>query len=223
MPVQLYIGLVAEGSTDIRFMAPILLKTFHELAINCRTEIQIEDVVEFSKPHGLGFTDQMRVVSENAINRGISVLCIHADADSPTAENTINSKFTPFLEAVSLKPDLNFRPEFVPVIPVQMTEAWMLADPVALSEITGLPEATFRTDALSGSPERHANPKRILEEVLREAFGNKRRKSNLAKLSSYYQIAGQKTSLPMLRRLSSFNAFEQQATLALQRLGLMDV
>lgn len=47
MPVQLYIGLVAEGKTDVRFLKPVIENLFLDLAHAGRSQLQIEDVIAF--------------------------------------------------------------------------------------------------------------------------------------------------------------------------------
>lgn len=69
----------------------------------------------------------------------------------------------------------------VPVVPIRMTEAWLLADETAIRRAAGNPNGTMPLDLPSVARlENIPDPKRILHDVLRQASGlNSRRRASL--------------------------------------------
>src|SRR5690606_23217799 len=59
----------------------------------------------------------------------------------------------------------------VPVIPVTMTEAWILFDASAISHAVACPDAVVEVPRISTVEELN-DPKQIVEELLRQAAGN---------------------------------------------------
>src|SRR5690606_27399726 len=59
----------------------------------------------------------------------------------------------------------------VPVVPIRMTEAWLLVDPSAIARAADRPFAQLQLPNL-GQLEALPNPKKTLEDLLIEAAGN---------------------------------------------------
>ncbi|GAB4414435.1 MAG: hypothetical protein OHK0039_22270 [Bacteroidia bacterium] len=131
MAFQLLIGLTTEGPTDARFLTEIIEKTFTAAAFACRTDVVIEGVFPLH-PAKAPFTEMMTAAAHRAHMLGINVLCIHADADSATADHVLQHKFAPLLAHMASLPEDSYCKHLVPLIPVQMSEAWMLADTALL-------------------------------------------------------------------------------------------
>lgn len=78
---QLFVGLMAEGSTDYRFLKPIIEKALINLALECRGQVDV-DVFDISCSKEGSFSDYVLRASNEGMERfGIMVLIIHADAD----------------------------------------------------------------------------------------------------------------------------------------------
>lgn len=97
------------------------------------------------------------------------------------------------------------------VVPVRMTEAWLLLDIGAIRQAAGNPNGTVQLNLPSPSNiERLPNPKRVLHDLLRDATekGTRRRKrfdTNIA-----VQLIPKYTEdFSPLRRLSAFVALEE--------------
>ena len=43
---QLFIGLIAEGTTDVRFLKHVIYRSIVELSFRCETEIDVFDIQE---------------------------------------------------------------------------------------------------------------------------------------------------------------------------------
>ncbi|MCC5935557.1 MAG: DUF4276 family protein [Balneolales bacterium] len=222
MAAQLFISLVTEGPTDDRFLKPVIQNLFHELAYECRKEIQVEEIrLLKTLPKRLGFVAQMFAASNEAAGNGTGILCIHADADSPDSSIVFDTKFRPLFEHLDAESIADAAPQIVPVIPVRMTEAWMLADPEAWERITDIPACNFSSGSLSGSPEQISDPKHELKQTLEALQKGKGRRRKSLELDRLYQLIGQLTRLSCLRMLPSFQSFEESAREALKRTGYL--
>ncbi|MBK7708690.1 MAG: DUF4276 family protein [Acidobacteria bacterium] len=110
----------------------------------------------------------------------------------------------------------------VAVVPVRMTESWLLADvDVLRSELET--QLTPRDLGLHKPPESYADPKSAIEEALRLSQEKTPGRSRHTKLgiSSLYQIIGQKADLSKLESLPSFRKFKAACRYAFKRLGYL--
>ena len=99
MTPQLIIGFVTEGTTDHRFLETIIQKTFEDIAFECDNQIEIMPVCYFDKQKG-SFIEQVEQHARKAFDIGVSVLCIHTDADDVTDHTTFSFKINPAFNAV---------------------------------------------------------------------------------------------------------------------------
>jgi hypothetical protein len=104
MTPQIFVGLFSEGSTDDRFLLPIIERTFINIAdTECKGQIDIiciKDGIEVDKK-GKRFVEQVTLAAEKAWEEGITVLCIQTDADSKNLQATYTNKITPLLQTVT--------------------------------------------------------------------------------------------------------------------------
>lgn len=223
MPIQLYIGFTVEGTTDTRFLTQIIQNVFEETAFDCRTDVVIEDVRLVNVPKE-GFTETMLSASKKALAEyGMSVLCIHADSDARDIANVIEFKFTPFTTALHSLSDDEYCKTIVPVIPIQMTEAWMIADKELLKSKIAAQEKQDIDLGLERAPESYANPKHVIIEAIRiaQTGKTKRRRKDLT-INDLYAEMGQTISLQRLRELPSFQHFEENVRSAFRSLGYIE-
>lgn len=219
--IQITIGLNTEGKTDVRFLKSIVKRTFEGIAFDCRTDIEILDIVTVKAPKG-GFTQAMLEASREGVTQyGINILCIHADADSPDSKAVWNHKFVPFLKRLSEMDDKAYCKTVVPVIPVQMTEAWMLADKDLLRRILNAGNRTDQDLGIGKAPEAYADPKDRIAEALRIAQEGVSRRRYQVKINDLYGEIGRDIELDALRKLPSFNRFEQEVRSAFQEMNYL--
>jgi len=203
------IGLATEGPTDIRFLQNIVLRTFEKIAFECQGEIEVFEPAILGKTIG-SFQDAVTGLAKVAKKQGIMVWCVHADADGPDDKIVQENKFIPAKAILELKGNDELCNNLVAIIPVQMTEAWMLADhEVLLNEIGA--DKTIRELVLDRPPEQIADPKDALIQAIRIAFEHlpRRRRPDL-KIGDLYLPLGQKTRLSELERLDSYQAFKEE-------------
>jgi len=220
MPIQLFIGFTVEGTTDTRFLKEIIQTVFEETAYECSSDVEIEDVRIVDVPK-TGFVKTMIHASRKAASDyGMSVLCIHADSDAKTLIDITNNMFNPLFEALREFDNENYCKSIVPVIPIQMTEAWMLADKELLKEKIGAKNKQNIDLGIEKSPESYADPKETIKEAIRIAQAEKvKRKRNELTINDLYEELGQSISLKDLREIPSFCVFEGSVKLAFKELG----
>lgn len=219
MGKQLFIGLAVEGNTDMRFLKSVVQRTFNRIVFD-RSDQDIDiDVFEINVSKvGKTFREFVASASQESVKRyGVLVLTVHSDSDKETLQQRMEDKFIPAQNYLDTLDENAYCKILVPVIPMRMVEAWMLADTQLLREEMG----TDMTDSELGlhrSPEDIADPKELIENAIRlvqKALPKKRR--TLA-ISDMYDILGYKISYESLYRLPSFKVFVNEAVEALRKI-----
>lgn len=109
MNYQLFAGLFTEGNTDNRFLKSVVERTLDEVAFECRSEIETELFIINIDKSGLSFREQVLKASLDGFNRyGITMLCVHTDAEDPTDSSAFESKFDPAIDALQEKEDSSY-------------------------------------------------------------------------------------------------------------------
>jgi len=95
------------------------------------------------------------------------VLCFHADADDQTDENAFKERIN--LAFNTIKSDeRDLCKNLVAIVPIQMTEAWMLAD----KELLKKQLSTDKSDselAIDKHPESFSNPRETIKMAINKA------------------------------------------------------
>ncbi|MCP4110296.1 MAG: DUF4276 family protein [Desulfobacteraceae bacterium] len=220
MSKQIIIGFTTEGGTDIQFLESVIQRSFEDVAFECKGQIEVLPVQYIKKQSG-SFAEMVKTCARQAEHQGIMVLCIHADADDTTDTNTFNCKINPAFIAINDTQGKNMCKNLVPIVPVQMTEAWMLSDKDLLKAEIG----TNKNDEELGidkSPEIYNNPKQTIETAIRVARQNlpKRRRRELT-ISELYSPIGQKVALNTLENLPSYRRFKEAVRGAFKKLNYL--
>lgn len=215
---QLFVGLFTEGTTDIRFLEPVVEKTLNQIA----SEIEFLVIpIEIIKT-GLSFNQQVLTASKKAFEEdGISILCVQADADARSLEDTLEYKITPARILLEEQSETEYCKTLVAIIPIQETEAWMLADKDLLK--TQLGTTLSDTDlGIQKAPESTANPKEVIENAIRIAReGETKRRRNDFSISALYSPIGEKIELEKLETLPSFQHFKENLINAFRKLNYL--
>ncbi|MCY0967955.1 DUF4276 family protein [Chryseobacterium wangxinyae] len=221
MSYQLFLGYTFEGTTDKVFYKSIIERTISNILCKYSNK-DVEIILTPFNKDGDSFVEQaIESITKGYLENSIDIFYIHSDADDSTTDDVIKNKFEPLLKAASSIEEIS-RCEIIPIIPVYMTESWMLADfDLFKKEIS-----TTKTKAqlsLSGKPEQFTDPKLKIIEALRitnNELPKKRRKDLL--ISDLYQIIGQKIGIDKLMTLDSFNKFYLNSFEFLKKLNLID-
>lgn len=219
---QLFIGLIAEGTTDVRFLKNVINKSVLELSWQCNSQIDVFDVREISA-EGDGFVQKMLNASKRAFqDYGISALCIHTDSDAPSANNVMQYKFEPFFSELKTLSEEEFCKHIIPTIPIQMIESWMLADKELLKYLINAQDMSDADLGIEKLPESYTDPKSAIENAIRIAMSRlPQRRRNLIGISDLYEILGNRLGLEKLRTIPSFVQFESNILKVFRNMGLM--
>jgi len=215
----LTIAYGTEGTTDKRFLYSIIKRTFDEVAFQCETEIDVYDPVYLQPQPKRNFVDDSKTLAKMSFDAGIHVLCLHSDADAANDNDVLNHKIKPALEAVEAAED-NLCKNLVPVVPVRMTEAWILADKELLISEIGT-KMTINELGLNVNPETIADPKQLVIDALRIAQEHISNRRNKLEISELYQPLGQKLSLAKLSELPSYLKFREAVENAFKNLNYL--
>ncbi len=216
-------GLFTEGSTDVRFLESIVKKTLDALAVDCKGQIETElKVIQIDKI-GLGFVEQVLEASKKGKHEyGITLICLHTDADDATHQRAFETKIIPAENALRGKNEQEYCKIAVPIVPVQMTEAWMLADKELLKNELGTNKSNSDL-GIQRESETIADPKDTIKNAIRIAkeSSTKRKRRKGLDISELYQIIGQKLELSKLEGISSYQEFKKNLRNAFKQLNLL--
>lgn len=203
-------GLFTEGTTDIRFLESIVKTTLENLALECsgyiETELQIINIEKSS----LSFNQQVLKAAEKAKNDfGVLILFVHTDSDNREDSNVFKNKIIPAIDLVQQQDDDAVCKQIVAIVPIQMTESWMLVDKELLKNEIGI-ESSDSELGLSKNPEEITNPKNVIENIIRISKESqvKRKRNKGITIADLYQIVGQKTDVSKLEKLASYMKFK---------------
>ena len=212
------VGFTTEGTTDTRFLEGVIRRTFEKIAFDCKGEIVVYDIRHIQTGKG-DFPSRIEKAATEAARQGVMVLCVHTDADSADDADAFGFRIQPAFQRI--KDTGNHACEIlVAVVPVQMTEAWMLAD----GELLKNELMTAKTSAELGidrKPEMFADPKATLKEAIRIAFEDMPKRRRRLDISELYLPLGQKIPLEKLSSLSSFQKFETAVRDAYKQLNYL--
>lgn len=219
---QIFVGLLAEGTTDIRFLNSIVEKTLIKVAFACKGQIEIELLI-IEKGRSLNFIQEVLQASKNGVeNFGMTILCVHTDADATNSENVYQYKINPAQTELAKQNDTYYCKNLVAIVPVQETESWMLADTELLKSEIGTTKADTEL-GIQKQVESIANPKEIIENAILIARSEitKRRRNNLS-ISDLYLPIGQSIDLEKLAILPSYQDFQENVREAFRKMNLLE-
>ncbi len=218
----LVIAFYAEGTTDIRFLSKIILRTTEEIILN-----RSQSIISVLEPFPIEVKktgDRIQEIRQVAAKAyGYNILIIHADADYEIDEKAFKERINPGFESVKLDKTEEFCKDLVAIVPVQMTEAWMLADKETLKEELGT-QKNNRELGLNfplKQLEKIADPKSKIQEIMRIAFKDLPTRKRRMQISSLYSPLGQQVSLEILEQLPSYLKFKADLTNVLIKLNFI--
>ena len=161
-----------------------------------------------------------RILAAARASDGYHGLIVHVDADGPTRDRAYLERFLPgrLSAAVSLLPVCA---AIVPLIPVHMSEAWMLVDaPTVLGMLGSAASArACGLPATAREAESDADPKATLADALRLA-ATTRQGRGPRELARIYGPLGEEVPLARLRLLTAYRRFEVDLLALLVDVGM---
>src|SRR5438876_981581 len=122
---RLELALYAEGATDALFLPPVIQRTLEQLLENEGQDYVQIDVHLIPKGRVAVRQEECILWAARAA-ANFSLLIVHCDADHPTQKPALKDRFQPGYQLVQQSPE-DICKSLVPIIPIRMTEAWMLA------------------------------------------------------------------------------------------------
>lgn len=210
-------ALYAEGPTDVEFLCPLLGRLCAELLMESGVPVELSDVLPLlDLPEHRALPRDHRILeAARAADGAWMLLFIHADADGD-ARAAVAERVEPARQLI--RRAFDDRQPTVAVVPVRMTEAWILSDADALRKGLGtsLSDADLGlADVIAHGPESVTKPKAVLQQV----FNRARPQRRAASIGPYLGRIGACTSLQKLRRLDAFRSMEADLRHAVSQLG----
>lgn len=214
---RLSLALYCEGSTDNRFLPPIIEKTARSILDEHR-----QNHVAVSTPGLITVNRRNRAESILQAAReafGYHALIVHADADHPQPHQARIERFDPGFRCVQGATG-NLCKCLLPIIPVQAIEAWIMADCERLMSLIGtnlhpidlgIPEHTSQVEAI-------ASPKLKLRNAVRVAYASRSRRRRASDIDFLYEPMGQSISMDRLKYIPSYQQFVTDLTRVLMDL-----
>jgi hypothetical protein len=144
------------------------------------------------------------------------IVFIHADTGGRALEADLDERSIRYCEA--MRALCNWPPlRCITISPRHETEAWILADPHAVTAALGYlgPPASIGLPGNANEAGRHGDPKAVLEAAVRQVRGRRRSFD----VKQIFPAIAQRQSLARLRQARSFAAFEASLQDALADLG----
>lgn len=155
-------------------------------------------------------------IQESIKNFPCDLIFVHRDSDNVGRDDRVRE----IREAVD---SLELAQPAVCVIPIKMTESWLLIDETAIRTASGNPRGRSHLHLPARRAiENIADPKAVLEDVLvtaSEATGRKRKQLMASLGSAKYRVASLIHDLSILRSLDGFAVFEEDLRLVLSSNG----
>ena len=204
---QLSLALYLEGPTDERFL-PVIIQRAANRVLSQRA-LAVVEVIEplVLRPSSKVQGNAERIFSVARQARGYDILIVHRDADARTPDRALERYFKPGLKLVQTSKEDVCR-ELIPIIPIRMTEAWMMADVEAFRDVAG----TDLSAEQLGFPlrprqvESIRDPKHELNMALDQIFARRRRRKRV-RLGQYYGPLARRIRLDELDNVPAFRQF----------------
>lgn len=139
---------------------------------------------------------------------GCQLIFIHRDAENQSVGQRIE-EIKAAWHAYRTQTGTAASLSYVPIIPIRMTEAWLLIDPKAIRAAAGFPNSKEPIDLPKpGKLELLPNPKQTLRNAVIKLLPKGRRRRNYRPSRVAYDVAQAITDFSALRQLSAYQKFE---------------
>lgn len=204
MATSVIIGYFTEGTTDERFFNSIIQRSFQQLAYDSKFQVTVFE------PFHLGKSTQTEIKHQKGALNHYDFILIHIDSDRETSNQAYQNRIQPIIKALD-NPSIHI----IPIIPVRMTESWMLADQQLLKEVL-FTNKTYADLGIRSNVETIADPKACIQNAIR-IVNQKRPKKQRGTIviGELYEILGENIRLSELQRLPSYQQFQDAARQAL--------
>ena len=221
---KLDVALYAEGDTDHLFLPPVIQRSV-EIIMNAKgcKEVEIPEKIRsilFEKK-GLGQEECIQEAARRAARADL--LVVHCDADAPTSVKALQERYDPGYKLVQQTSEKICK-SLIPIIPIRMTEAWMLAAEYELFKRTLLASVNAYELGLVSKVkqvESDPNPKQTLKQIAQKARAHLPRRHREIDYRQIYIDFGLYISLERLSHVPSYKQFVDDLTTALRSLQVI--
>jgi hypothetical protein len=199
--------LVSEGSSD-RALLPILNWLLRQHTAGYAIQSEWAELRHLPRP-----PKELAAKIQMSLNLyPCDVLFVHRDADSPD-RSSYNARVTEIQCALSQVDQWDIE-RSIPVIPVQMTEAWLLFDEAALRRAAGNPNGRQQLEIPPlNRLEQLADPKQVLHQLLKDASElSGRRLKRFPVEARVWRITQFIHDFSLLRALEAFQTLEKNVS-----------
>jgi hypothetical protein len=200
----LVVGLFCEGPTDRRFLSQLIPRTLLAiLAEQSAFDVEFqEQIVLFEEK-----TNEDRAQLICAERTNIDLFVVHVDATRPQRER-VQDAIVGQIQAIARATCGVPAERIVPLVPIREMEAWILSDPEAIARVLGYESwpDRVRRDWVPDRAEAETDPKRTLDEAVRNLVGRRRGRRRDGG-DVYVDLIGAEVDLTRLDRLDSFQRF----------------
>ena len=204
---MLTIALHAEGSTDYKFYKPLIRRTIEDIVLNTDCDIELYPILDIKRGNG-SYKNDIVNASIQTDSAGFKCLIIHCDADSHSKENVLKTKINPAIAATKdYQGDQKICKNIIPLIPVYMTEAWMLADITLLKSEINASNIDDSALGFTKTPEKYSDPKKIIREAISKASLRTSKRRRTFNITELYSPIGNKIDIEALKSLPSYQDF----------------
>lgn len=202
--MRLTATLIRDGKSDTGMLTPIISWLFNDLYDDIILEMQSEDFKNVAYEIKVGdILEKIKYVGKE-INPDI--IFVHRDSE----KQGYDARLAEIEDKIK---NSNFYDKIVRVIPIRMTEAWLLTDARAICIASGIKDKKkFKQvqDKLPkiGKIEEVSHPKMAIQDIIREL--KKDKSSRNRGLPPMALIADNTENFAALRNLSAFKKFEEE-------------
>ena len=200
---ELRYTLLSDGPADKALM-PILTWLLWQHVPNVPIQSRWADLRRLPRPP----RELRERIRESVRLYSCDLLFVHRDAETASLDVRLNEIRQAMLD-VSVENEIS---TVVCVVPVRMTEAWLLFDIDAIRQAAGNPNGTVPLNLPTiSNTESLPDPKRVLHDILRKATElSTRRKKRFDTNRAVQRIPDFIEDFSPLRRLSAFIALEEE-------------
>jgi hypothetical protein len=210
MTVSIMFGFYGEGNTDYAFIKQLVERVIIDLV----PDADVLPVLEY-KSSAQKQIEKIADVAQQA--QGLFFLVIHLDADGRNLSRALEERFDPARAAI--EGNLQFIQHLVPVVPIKMSEAWMLVDFEAFRKVT---HTKLSANALDFPEQPHMvesiNSKSVFEAAVRNCV---KRRTKLEPTLLHGPLA-ETINLELLRKVPAYQEFERRLLETLTTLRLVE-
>lgn len=206
-------GFYGEGRRDYGFLMPLVERILTVL-------LPDDDLLPIALDHldfdGLSQIEKLKKAAQAA--HGYHFLICHIDADGRDGDRARKERFEPGLNEIVQRPD-TMNTDLVPLIPIKMTDAWMLIDFEAFAGVVG----THKSPSELGFPdnpagvERIDDPKALFESAVRSSRPRRR----FLPYHEVYKPLALRIRLERLEPITAYQQFRQHMEATLKKVNLL--